>query len=194
MKNSSMSMQYKPIAAGALGGRNGRPCFLKIFIMTACALVVVGIFCVLALNVWSYPLHASCQAKWYFETDCGVIHKSIVNQIKTWTSADNCKNGGEKCLYSLLQDSENEIVATHTTPKKHYIDDMTFYFFSKNDTCTVKGKSRSKTWYAVLDFGTNYCNMHNLITGARLDKKPGYKEETSNSVCTQYSSADCERY
>ena len=32
------------------------------------------------------------------------------------------------------------------------------------------------------------------ITGAGLDKVEGFKETTSNSDCTQYSSADCEKY
>ena len=31
-----------------------------------------------------------------------------------------------------------------------------------------QGYSRSETWYAVLDYGTNYCNLHNLITGTTL--------------------------
>ena len=34
--------------------------------------------------------------------------------------------------------------------------------------------------------------MH--VSGAALDKKPGYTEDTSSSVCTQYSSADCDKY
>jgi len=38
----------------------------------------------------------------------------------------------------------------------------------------VQGYSTSETWYAFLDYGTNYCNLHNLITGAGLDKLPKY--------------------
>ena len=30
---------------------------------------------------------------------------------------------------------------------------------------SLQGFSTSETWYAVLDYGTNYCNLHNLITG-----------------------------
>ena len=29
----------------------------------------------------------------------------------------------------------------------------------------LQGYSTSETWYAILDYGTNYCNLHNLITG-----------------------------
>ena len=33
------------------------------------------------------------------------------------------------------------------------------------NTVMFQGKSRSETWYAVFDHGTNYCNLHNLLTG-----------------------------
>ena len=58
-----------------------------------------------------------------------------------------------------------------------------------------QGYSRSKTWYAYLDKGTNFCNMKNLILGSGLDQgDPMYSENTSDGVCTQYSSADCDKY
>mmetsp|Transcript_20520 Transcript_20520/g.33725 ORF Transcript_20520/g.33725 Transcript_20520/m.33725 type:complete len:81 (+) Transcript_20520:57-299(+) len=64
-----------------------------------------------------------------------------------------------------------------------------FLFSPKGDgiMCEVEGHSSSDTWYAVLDNGTNYCNLHNLVEAAELE----FKEWTSDSVCTQYSSADC---
>ena len=38
-------------------------------------------------------------------------------------------------------------------------------------TVFIQGYSTSELWYAVLDYGTNYCNLHNLITGnnTRID-------------------------
>lgn len=33
-----------------------------------------------------------------------------------------------------------------------------------------------------------------FAAGAGLDKTPGYTEITDNSKCTQYSSADCQKY
>ena len=57
-----------------------------------------------------------------------------------------------------------------------------------------KGFSTSETWYAVLDFGTNYCNLNNLITGAGLDKVSGYVEDTNDNICTQHSTANCTVY
>ena len=39
--------------------------------------------------------------------------------------------------FQLLSNSANEVTATHTTPKKHYVDDLTFTFSYQNSTCSV---------------------------------------------------------
>ena len=59
-----------------------------------------------------------------------------------------------------------------------------------------QGHSTSEVFYAVLDDGTNYCNLHNLVVGSGLTNttKYGFKEVTENSKCTQYSSANCDKY
>ena len=33
-----------------------------------------------------------------------------------------------------------------------------------------------------------------ILAGADLSRDPEFKEETSNSVCTQYTSRDCDTY
>ena len=58
-----------------------------------------------------------------------------------------------------------------------------------------QGYSTSEIIYAVFDKGTNYCNLHNLVVGAGIDNSTyGFKEDTDNSICTEYSSADCNKY
>ncbi len=47
---------------------------------------------------------------------------------------------------------------------------------------------------SFLDFGTNYCNLFNLMDGSGLTADPGYLEETSDKICTQYTEADCDIY
>ncbi|XP_068670698.1 uncharacterized protein [Montipora capricornis] len=139
-------------------------------------------------------LHASCKIYWTWALDCSEVNNLIVMQIKKW-STDTCKDGGEKCLYMLKEVSDDQIKATHETPKHHYFDDLTFTFKTNgSELCSVEGYSTSEIWYAVLDFGTNYCNLHNLITGAGLDKAAKYTEETSDKICTQYSSHNCDKY
>ncbi|XP_045168142.1 uncharacterized protein LOC123531346 [Mercenaria mercenaria] len=163
--------------------------------MESAPLIFLLLWTYIACPVVPMPLHASCKAEWNFSADCMAIENRLVTIINQWGGPDNCKNGGERCLYKLKTKTDTEITATHETPKKHYVDDLTFTFIKTSDNaCTVKGFSTSETWYALLDQGTNYCNLHNLITGADLDKLPGYKETTSNSVCTQYTKADCDKY
>ncbi|KAK3611300.1 hypothetical protein CHS0354_015714 [Potamilus streckersoni] len=141
-----------------------------------------------------YPLHASCKVEWTFGISCDQVKQRLVSQFEAWKTADNCASGGEKCLYTLKTNTDTMVAGTHETPVHHYIDDVSFTLTPSGSTCSVSGSSRSEIWYAVLDYGTNYCNMHNLITGSGLDKVSGYTEKTNDDVCTQYSSADCEKY
>ncbi|XP_053374569.1 uncharacterized protein LOC128547029 [Mercenaria mercenaria] len=142
-----------------------------------------------------YPIHASCKIQWNFPSvTCADFGSRIVAQAKKWETADNCANGGEKCLYKVSSQSVTEIKGTHETPVKHYVDDLTFTMKPAGSGCTVDGFSTSETWYAYLDYSTNYCNLNNLITGAGLNATQGYKETTSDDVCTQYSSRNCEKY
>ena len=93
----------------------------------------------LRFNWFTMPSHASCKVKLnWSSTDCTTIKQSIVNQIKNWTTRDNCLNGGQKCLYTLLSEDANSLKATHTTPVKAYVDTLTFSFETSNiSSCTV---------------------------------------------------------
>ncbi|XP_030834870.1 uncharacterized protein LOC100891226 [Strongylocentrotus purpuratus] len=141
-----------------------------------------------------FPLHASCGLNWVFGMNCSSVSKALEQQIAKWSTKDNCADGGEKCLYKLVSSNATTLLATHETPENHYFDDLSFQFTKGSETCKVYGFSTSETWYAVLDKGTNYCNLHNLITGSGLNNTPGYKETTTDNICTQFSSADCDVY
>ncbi|KAL4222764.1 hypothetical protein ACF0H5_018804 [Mactra antiquata] len=145
--------------------------------------------------VRAYPLHASCKIQWTFPSvSCESFSSKITTQAATWKSADNCANGGEKCLYSITSTTADEIKGTHETPVKHYVDDISFKMTKSGDGCNVEAFSTSQTWYAYLDYSTNYCNLENLMTGAGLNATQGFTESTSDDVCTQYSSRNCEKY
>ena len=36
-----------------------------------------------------------------FDINCTAVNIALISQIKKWTSLDNCKQGGEKCLYEV---------------------------------------------------------------------------------------------
>jgi len=145
--------------------------------------------------VGGYPLHASCSIQWTFGENCENMKEGLVKQIELWRTNANCGTG-QKCLYNKISLDGNVLKAIHTTPVRKYIDDLTFTFQTNSKTkgCDVTGFSTSRTWYAVLDFGTNYCNLHNLIEGAGYTKDKLYSEQTSDRVCTQYTSRNCEKY
>jgi len=173
-------------------------CRFECILMTMSGVFLISgiLLCVLA-TTFSYPLHASCKISWTFGANCEDVNKKIVDQIHKWNNTE-CGPPNElhqKCRYALKSNpTPTEIKASHTTPVKHYTDSLDFKFSSDGSICIVKGSSSSDTWYAVLDYSTNYCNLHNLITGSGLDKVRGYVETTSDSVCTQYSSRNCKKY
>ncbi|KAK3766009.1 hypothetical protein RRG08_002252 [Elysia crispata] len=141
---------------------------------------------------YAIPRHASCNLDWDVGVDCKTAGQKIVDQIKNWNNTE-CGTG-EKCRYALISYDEQTLKGKHVTPVKHYVDDISMMFKASGSGCAIHGFSTSETWYAILDQSTNYCNLHNLITGSGLDQSPSFKETTSDAICTQYSSADCEKY
>ena len=113
-------------------------------------------------------------------------------------------------MSNLLQHTGNDglvTMGTHTTPIARYVDDLTFTFIP-GDGCLVdvrnykslkffilkiQAYSQSET-LSLLDYGTNYCNLFNLMDGSGLVNDPSFSEDTSNSICTQWSTADCDIY
>ena len=89
-------------------------------------------------DVLKAPIHAQCNVDWSWpSTPCSQIQKSLLSQISVWSGEDNCKDGGEKCLYKLINQTDKVIHATHETPVKHYVDDLTFTFSAKDPQCNV---------------------------------------------------------
>ncbi|XP_072013179.1 uncharacterized protein [Amphiura filiformis] len=147
-----------------------------------------------SVDLFPYPLHASCRVEWTFGVDCTEVAARLVNQIDLWTGPENCEGGGEKCLYKVTSQSKRRLRGTHTTPVSFYVDNFSFRFRPTRYGCYSKSYSYSTVPYAVLDYGTNYCNMFNLIDGSGLNKEPNFSEKTCDKICTQYTTADCEVY
>jgi len=126
---------------------------------------------------------------------CENVNNALVEQIDEWGMNHSCGTG-QRCFYQLSTNNGSYLTGTHTTRVKRYIDDISYTFLNGGQTaCQVKGYSTSEVWYAILDYGTNYCNIHNLMYGpVVMGLNATVEENTSDSVCTQYSSADCDKY
>ena len=57
----------------------------------------------------------------------------------------------------------------------------------------IQAFSQSET-LSLLDYGTNYCNLFNLMDGSGLVQDSAYTEDTNDFICTQHSTADCDIY
>ena len=155
----------------------------------------------------SYP-RAECRITWNIPTDCNTVKTQIQTQMKIWKeteeianacpgTSENCPNlpCGQKCRYVFEGiDAVGRITGYHLTPKQSYKDAVSFDFSENGTSCKVVGFSKSTVSYAVLDFGTNYCNLRNLLDGANLSQGNGFTEDTNTSICTQYDQINCERF
>ena len=101
-------------------------------------------------------------------------------------------------LFQLGPDEDGILRAMHQTPVHRYNDSLAFEFLGpqNGNDCVVQAFSSSDLWYAYLDFGTNYCNLNNLINveGLGLTALNGFTEETSTEFCTQYDQINCDKY
>ena len=107
-------------------------------------------------------LHAKCQMSISFpSTKCELVREEITLRMNGKNNWLDPHNGG---LYNLEGVSESGIVlqGSRRTGNDLYTDlfEMTFSQ-QKNGDCIVEACSESQVT-SVLDFSTNYCNLHNL--------------------------------
>merc|ERR1712241_1102756 len=153
-----------------------------------------------ALSVDRDLLHAECYVKWTLSEDCASAQQKIINQMNLWDNEDcgtkpgDSQPNGQKCLYKHTGTEGWVTTGTHTTPIHRYVDDLDFTFVEGGATnCLVDAHSKSQT-LSLLDYGTNYCNLFNLMDGSGLVLDPEFTEDTNDRICTQRSTADCDIY
>ena len=153
---------------------------------------------------------AQCRITWTLPRSCSSTRDNIRNQMIAWREDDNLKAKacpgtgptcpklpcGQKCRYVFQGvDEKGKIFGYHLTPKYAYRDNISFEFKEKGaNACQIVGFSKSTISYAYFDFGTNYCNLRNLMDGAKLSDIEEFKESTSTSICTQYDQINCDRF
>eukprot|EP00095_Tigriopus_kingsejongensis_P005559 maker-scaffold736_size104543-snap-gene-0.18 protein:Tk05559 transcript:maker-scaffold736_size104543-snap-gene-0.18-mRNA-1 annotation:"hypothetical protein DAPPUDRAFT_223657" len=168
----------------------------KLLILTLCLTISA---CV-GKNLKRDALHAECDVTWTIGEACESAQQKIIDQMNAWDNEDcgtapgDQSPNGQKCLYEFLGSEGLYSFGTHTTPIQRYVDDIDFTFNVQDDGgCTIEAHSKSQS-LSLLDYGTNYCNVFNLMDGSGLTQDPAFTEQTSDSICTQHSTADCDIY
>merc|ERR1711994_375631 len=145
-----------------------------------------------------YP-RAQCRITWNIPTNCNAVQTKIQNQMNLWKETpagkEACPGTSKQCPRKFEGiDQVGRVTGYHLTPAKSYKDRVSFEFTENGSSCKVVGFSKSTVSYAFLDFGTNYCNLRNLLDGANLSQGNGFTDQTSTRICTQYDKINCARF
>ena len=162
-----------------------------------------------------YPDYAECLITWNIPLTCAAVRDKIRYQMVAWEENEHGKEEcpgtspkcrrlpcGQKCRYQFEGiKKDGTLFGHHLTPKLGYRDNITFKFTDeRNNKCKVVGFSKSTSQYAYIDYGTNYCNLRNLMDGdgqegdGHLSERNGFTESTSISICTYYDDINCDRF
>lgn len=140
-------------------------------------------------------LHASCKMTFVFpNTGCNEVINGLSVAAKEMHGLATCGKDpvNNLCGYTETGATTSSWKGTHMTANGKYTDDLTFTLSASGSGCTAAAYSTSETWYAVLDNGVNYCNLHNLV--AHMNVTANETPAPSDSTCTQYSKRNCARY
>eukprot|EP00440_Ansanella_granifera_P060462 gb/GFBE01065535.1/.p1 GENE.gb/GFBE01065535.1/~~gb/GFBE01065535.1/.p1 ORF type:complete len:177 (+),score=58.32 gb/GFBE01065535.1/:1-531(+) len=111
-------------------------------------------------------MHAKQQVKVEFsENGCKDVRDEMLARIAGKNGWVDPHNRG---TYSLdgPQPSDSFLKVKRLTGDKKYTDKMLFKFEGGQGTCQVTACSESQV-FSVLDFSTNFCNMHDLYAGSQ---------------------------
>ncbi|XP_071631410.1 uncharacterized protein [Temnothorax longispinosus] len=179
----------KPPVILTIGSSKGR---CKYCVYSLAGMLAILLCLVIGGMLFPYPLHASCIVKWKFDDPCAYVMQKFRRQITNWSSWNACRQRSGACLYTLKIPVENNIIrATHKTSNLKSLERIEIIFEEMNNTCLAKADSVSNEWFMIFDYGANYCNLHNLVVGAGLDRHAKFLELTNDAVCTQFNMAVC---
>jgi hypothetical protein len=137
-------------------------------------------------------VHAKTEISVSFSNSCADVMKEIEARVKgPWTDPHN--NG----TYTITSSSATQMALNHVTGSKKYTDKVLLTFSGSGSTCSVDACSESQVT-SVLDFSTNFCNIHDLYcsdSGCNADgaahTKLTYKEDVKTCSSGQKSTSDC---
>eukprot|EP00954_Amorphochlora_amoebiformis_P006295 493098-Amorphochlora_amoeboformis.AAC.1 len=138
-------------------------------------------------------IHASCSLTATFSSSsCEEVAGEIIDRINGVNGWKDPHNGG---TYTLLSGSttSNVLDTQRVTGDGKYTDLHRFTLSSEGAGCKVEACSESQV-FSILDFSTNYCNLHDLYCGSQ-DGCPIAKEDLTYSEslgsCRSHDKSTC---
>mmetsp|Transcript_6461 Transcript_6461/g.8907 ORF Transcript_6461/g.8907 Transcript_6461/m.8907 type:complete len:169 (+) Transcript_6461:147-653(+) len=138
-------------------------------------------------------IHAKCSLTATFpDSSCGDVATEIIARINGENGWTDPHNGG---TYTLTSGSETTSVLTtqRVTGNGKYTDLQKWTLSGSGSSCEVAACSESQVT-SILDFSTNYCNLHVLYCGsqdgcpvAKLD----FKYQEAFASCSQNDKSKC---
>jgi hypothetical protein len=136
--------------------------------------------------------HASCQVTVTFQSGCDAVYAEMVARIHGENGWVDPHNRG---TYAVVEGSTagQELHATRHTGNGKYTDKMVFTYSSSGSSCVMTGCSESQV-LSFADFGTNFCNLHDLYCGAQDQCAKAATDLTYTEVvgsCTESDKGKC---
>ena len=150
-------------------------------------------------------VHAECKMMVTFQESCDVVKNEMVGRMEGKNGWVDPHNGGKYTLESVKkEDGGNEgsgykVEGKRRTGNDLFTDKFAFLLVNDGSGCVAQACSESQV-HSVLDFSTNYCNLHCLycnkedhcpIVHSNLHYKETYEKCSQNvkSKCTPYASS-----
>ena len=129
-------------------------------------------------------MHAKCDMSVVFQNSCPEVVAEITGRVSSADWSDP-HNGG---TYTITASSDTSIAGQRVTGDKKYTDKFDFILTAGDGTCTVEACSESQV-SSLIDYSTNYCNLHSLYCNSADDCTTVGTELTyaeSYSSCSQH--------
>lgn len=161
--------------------------FTYFFLMkTVATLFLLGATGIEACPGSPAKMHAKCDMGVTFSNPCDSVITEINSRVSGKDGWTDPHNGG---VYSITNQSSLFLSGKRVTGDNKYTDLFDFSFTSTSGGCVVEACSESQVT-SILDFSTNYCNLHDLYCSAAsgcptVGADLTYAEDYSS--CSQHS-------
>ena len=116
----------------------------------------------------------------------------IINEMNTRVTSDQWSDPHNGGTYSITNQTDTYLAGQRVTGDQKYTDKFDFTFTTTDNGCQVEACSESQV-NSMLDFSTNYCNLHDLYCNS-ADGCPTFNQFKYNeqyNSCSEHDSSVC---